>query len=235
MPYAWEALLAWAPGQRPRHSHTIHEVSSGECTCEVSFALIFLIATACFAQRACDFVHEQAPETGASPEKWPLPPHRHITFHALACVSVLAMAMAHAFVAADVQSPGLVPWRYNGRLAVSAFLAISIGYVNGRQMSDICPALALAAGAWAQLGAAATPNMEAALHWGLAVSGVFMGAVALHILYGFVDQCLFDTEELSRRDMVDLALFCNMSYLLLWLVEVSPPLMTGYLVESQIG
>jgi hypothetical protein len=30
---------------------------------------------------------------------------------------------------------------------------------------------------------------------------------------------LLDVEEISRRDMIDLALFCNLCYLLFWLLE----------------
>lgn len=214
IPYAWEALLAGARSRKAPQK----AAASATLFCEAGLTLVFLIAAASFAKKARAFVHQKIAETGCS--EWPPVPHRDSTFHSLACASALCMAMAHALVVADVRSPGLVPWRYNGRVATSALLAVSLGYINGKQMSDICPALALAAGAWAQLGAAEASIAEPALHWGLACSGVFMGGVALNILYGFVEQSLLlDVEQISRRDMIDLALFCNLGYLLLWLTE----------------
>jgi hypothetical protein len=113
------------------------EVKNGEWGLEMNFTFVFLIIAAHFAYRASAFVHQEVPETGASACELSLPPHRDVTFHMLACAGALSMAMTHASVVADFRSPGLVPWRYFGRLAVSAFLALSIGFANGKQMSDI--------------------------------------------------------------------------------------------------
>jgi len=201
--------------------NVVREASHAEIMFEKMFVLSFLMGVAMFAARLYSLDKDR--------------PLVHVRrSHELAVASVLTMAITHALVLA--RAPSCFPWQYVGRLVTSAFLVISFGYMNckpivhcsaGRQgwesesqvisfgHSDMSGPCALAACAWALLGAATVANTTP-LYWILAFSGVLAGIVALHLVQDY-------------GGLVDLALACNIIYFALFLARGREPIFESLL------
>jgi len=194
--------------------------------CSGLFAVLFLFITCDFLFRGREFARAgKTPEATETQEQEPDPesaPTSSCTtsgsagFHLLLAMAALDIALSYALSLSGVRSPFLLAWPYCGRILAIPLIVTALGLASSAPLAQVLPAISLSVAAWVKLGLAAASLANPMLRFGLLCGGTFSGAVALHVL----DSAITTTELGKRhlRPIMDLATFCAVGYLLVWVV-----------------
>eukprot|EP00931_Biecheleriopsis_adriatica_P111579 TRINITY_DN85979_c0_g1_i1.p1 TRINITY_DN85979_c0_g1~~TRINITY_DN85979_c0_g1_i1.p1 ORF type:complete len:363 (-),score=67.57 TRINITY_DN85979_c0_g1_i1:8-1042(-) len=137
-------------------------------------------------------------------------------FHYLFAAIALILAAARLAPLWGLQPPVPLPWLSLGRLLAAALMALTLGLATGARVAHCLPGATLAAGAWAQLGAAAVAS-DASLQWGLFGSGAVSGFVSHMTVEAGRSSELPEKMQERLRVVFDLVHASSILMLLTWL------------------